>query len=915
MLLKNINVCTVHKNNYNIINADGEVLTLNQAKAHLFFLNAKQPILLCHRTSILKKLELEHLSPEKVIDILELWAFVKPSVFTVPTPSTIAQNLNIDNTNESNSLLKSAEKLIDEIKSEAGRPYLENMIASMTKTGWGWGEFLMQSLNLNMKDFHKKSPSEGFDVWNRVKKWEPRPPPPPAGNKPITNDEVIEQIRKLLPDNNEERSEQFEYSKSLTDSFNPNDDDKPTITLAEGGTGVGKTIGYLAPASIWAKKNEAPVWISTYTRNLQHQIYDEVKKLYPNEKDLYDKVVICKGRENYICITKFKLAVAKATTNKGWHIALGIIARWLEVSKNGDIQGNDFPSWLNEIIDPHNKILRLLVVKRDFGETHSHCQYTDSCFVDQAIKRAPYADIVITNHAFLLFNSRVGFISESQIKHIVFDEGHHLFDASDSAFGSFLSVSEGEFMRRFIIKNENGDLLNEGGASGLKSILTDVLGSDTTAQENLDKLLEHAKILPDSHWQNRFDAGNPMGDGEKFFLELTKFIMGNTKPSNYDTELDTSYIPNHIIELAQYYATELEGMVKPTTTLLNLCEEKLSTSMADMDKTERKKLINALKTLEFRILDPIQVWVDMLKRLNPEYENEKIDYSNILDVLCITKQNGTQHDVGIKRHFVNPIKEFAKTVYPQITGTVITSATLLDSTEDENKNWDWAELKTGTNNVVDATINKKQVKSPFNYKEKTKVIVVNDVEKNNTAMLSSSYYSLFKASGGSALGLFSNISRLKQVYKNIYEQMIEQDINLYAQHIDNMTTATLVNVFKHDINSCLLGTNAVRDGVDIPGNSLKLLVMDRIPWQVPDEIHKSRRKEFKDFDYDKSIVRAKIKQAFGRLIRNKQDYGIFVILDTLPSNLKSAFPDDCEVITCGINDAVKYIAENLEKLG
>ena len=58
------------------------------------------------------------------------------------------------------------------------------------------------------------------------------------------------------------------------------------------------------------------------------------------------------------------------------------------------------------------------------------------------------------------------------------------------------------------------------------------------------------------------------------------------------------------------------------------------------------------------------------------------------------------------------------------------------------------------------------------------------------------------------------------------------------------------------------------------------------------------------------MVRAKLKQAFGRLIRNKNDSGTFIILDNLPSDLKKSFPDDTEIINCGIDEAIKLIQSN-----
>ena len=82
--------------------------------------------------------------------------------------------------------------------------------------------------------------------------------------------------------------------------------------LAEAGTGVGKTLGYIAPASLWAEKNEGAVWISTFTRNLQHQIDGELDRLYPDPAAKERRVVLRKGRENYLCLLNFEEAVGGA---------------------------------------------------------------------------------------------------------------------------------------------------------------------------------------------------------------------------------------------------------------------------------------------------------------------------------------------------------------------------------------------------------------------------------------------------------------------------------------------------------------------------------------------------------------------------------------------------------------------------
>ncbi|MDD9877571.1 MAG: ATP-dependent DNA helicase, partial [Magnetovibrio sp.] len=89
-------------------------------------------------------------------------------------------------------------------------------------------------------------------------------------------------------------------------------------------------------------------------------------------------------------------------------------------------------------------------------------------------------------------------------------------------------------------------------------------------------------------------------------------------------------------------------------------------------------------------------------------------------------------------------------------------------------------------------------------------------------------------------------------------------------------------------DTCLLGTDAVRDGVDVPGRSLRLIVFDRVPWPRPTILHRARKQAFGGRAYDEMLTRLKLKQAYGRLLRRQGDRGVFVMLDRgLPSRLLS----------------------------
>ena len=163
-----------------------------------------------------------------------------------------------------------------------------------------------------------------------------------------------------------------------------------------------------------------------------------------------------------------------------------------------------------------------------------------------------------------------------------------------------------------------------------------------------------------------------------------------------------------------------------------------------------------------------------------------------------------------------------------------------DTDEQGFNDWESADVRMGASHLV-LPPKRISLASPFNYAENTRVFIVGDVNRNSLAEVADAYRSLFLAAGGGGLGLFTAINRLKAVYHRIAAPLEGQDISLLAQHVDPMDTGTLVDMFRDDVRSCLLGTDALRDGVDVPGEALKLIVFDRVPWSRPDILHRARK--------------------------------------------------------------------------
>ncbi|MBY0520288.1 MAG: ATP-dependent DNA helicase, partial [Sphingomonas sp.] len=195
------------------------------------------------------------------------------------------------------------------------------------------------------------------------------------------------------------------------------------------------------------------------------------------------------------------------------------------------------------------------------------------------------------------------------------------------------------------------------------------------------------------------------------------------------------------------------------------------------------------------------------------------------------------------------------------------------------------------------------------------VLIVTDVKRGDTGALANAYARLIVAAGGGTLGLFTAIRRLRAVHARIADRLAREGLALHAQHVDPIDTGTLVDIFRDDMRASLLGTDALRDGVDVPGRSLRLVVMEGVPWAKPTVLHAARRLAGGGAAYDDRFVRARLAQAFGRLIRRADDRGAFVLLSAaMPSRLLSAFPPGVPIRRVTLDEAVARVTMRLSSV-
>src|SRR5262249_47943910 len=241
----------------------------------------------------------------------------------------------------------------------------------------------------------------------------------------VGDGEARARLAQLVGADAEARPQQADYASAASAAFRPRQGaGEPAIVLAEAGTGVGKTLGSIAPAGLWAEKNGGAVWISTFTRPLQHQIDHELDRLYPSPPVKALKAVVRKGRENYLCLLNLEESVRELPARRESAIALGLMARWAGATRDGDMVGGDFPGWLGGLFGRGRTIV--LPARRGEGVS-SACPHYRKCFIEKSQRRARRAELVVANHALVLVLAALG---EPDLPgRLVFDEGHHLFGA------------------------------------------------------------------------------------------------------------------------------------------------------------------------------------------------------------------------------------------------------------------------------------------------------------------------------------------------------------------------------------------------------------------------------------------------------------------------------------------------------
>ncbi|SMQ73588.1 ATP-dependent DNA helicase DinG [Altererythrobacter xiamenensis] len=855
---------------------------------------ADTPVLLLNAPLVASRLGYPDLSG---LDLLELYAFVHPARFCVPTPRGLAQALDLEEPEGDEHvpafLQEAAGALIAMCESEnwPEREGAWSTLQSLVRLRWPWAQVLSP---------HVAKPQKAEKwLFSKLPEWEEAPERPAPSQVQLAPEDVQAQLDHLTGEGSEKREGQQAYARDVAQVFAPRDRrEVPHLLLAQAGTGIGKTLGYLAPASLWSNASQGTAWVSTYTKNLQRQLRQESRRAWPAERaDGSKPVVVRKGRENYLCLLNLEDALQGGFAGRPAILAQ-LVARWAAFSQDGDMIGGDLPGWLGTLF--RKRGIAALTDQR--GEcVYAGCPHYRKCFIERAARASAQADLVIANHALVMVNAARGRDHAQRPTRIIFDEGHHVFEAADSTFAAVLSGQEAIELRRWIIGPERN---SRGRRRGLAARLADVASYDEQGGDAIEAALEAALALPSDGWLGRLNEGEPYGPLEALLAQVRTATYARDESggidAGYGIETEASGLPGELIEAAGAAAEALAAIRTPMIKLGTRLEAVMADAPDWLDAQGRARIEGARFSLQWRI-DLIAAWEALLDRLGGPADPEFVDW------LSVERSDAREFDVGIHRRWLDPMKPFAKVVLEPAHGVMLTSATLTDRSPEADP-WESAIARSGAEHV-ESQPHLTSAESPFDYAARAEVLIVTDIKKGDLPALSGAYARLIEASDGGVLGLFTAIRRMRAVHGRIADRLARAGLPLYAQHVDPIDTGTLVDIFRDDPRASLLGTDALRDGVDVPGHSLRCVVMEQVPWPRPDILHKARRAANGGSAYDDRIIRARLAQAFGRLIRTKEDAGHFIVLSpAFPSRLLSAFPEGTPVIRLTLEEALQRVA-------
>ena len=610
---------------------------------------------------------------------------------------------------------------------------------------------------------------------------------------------------------------------------------KGGICVIEAPTGSGKTLAYLVSAANKAVSGERVI-ISTATRALQEQLW---KNDLPQIMGIYNgKLIpaILKGRDNYLCLRKFEEVSASSSS-----LLLGeeldsfmALIPWVLSTETGDI--NECASFSVS----RNRVLWSKLASNAGSCLGEKCPHYAKCPALSAKRRATGANLLLVNHSLFLADLSLDFALLPPYEHVVFDEAHRLPAMSNLAFSRAISFFTFRNIIKTLVPARNG----RGGL--IESIKANVPGIAPETVEKLDQFSLALNEMEKSLHRLFMKLGKKIGKSK---ISRSGLIFANGILADYDVDPSAFVDAYAAVKTTSEAAFAAIRDVKEVEGLLNDAEGRI----AEMDRY--------MADFEFIVKAGRKDWIFCLEEpFNPH----------------------TLKMFAYPLHFGSI---WAEKFYPWIKSATFTSATLA-----VQNSVDYFMQRMGMNRLA-------STKKPFYrvYSEqpvsssRRSVYITKYLPKPSAPefvdAMNDTLVKLLPDVEENTMVLFTSVAAMLKAQVALAPAFAAKNKLLLCQNVDGSLDG-LVTMFRKERGACLLGCQSLWEGVDFPGDALKLLVITKLPFPNPsdpivaglsNEYKERGENPFKSYYVPEAYM--EMRQGLGRLLRTEEDSGKVLILD------------------------------------
>ncbi|NDD58811.1 MAG: ATP-dependent DNA helicase DinG [Chlamydiae bacterium] len=661
-------------------------------------------------------------------------------------------------------------------------------------------------------------------------------------------------LSKVLPDY-ELREEQRQMSLQILEAY-----EKEGVALIEAGTGVGKSWAYLVPAIFWAVKHGEQTVISTHTIPLQEQLTEKDIPFLLNTLRADVQAILVKGMGNYLCMKKItEIQSDFFSLLPDEQKVLRSLKIWSE--KAPDASYSDVPFSLPQ------SLWELVAANRS-DCTNVQCPHYKECFFFKARKKMTEAQLLIVNHHLLMADLAQRVHSHGKEERsvlpkyyrLILDEAHHL---DEIALDSFAKKTDKMDLVRWLGRIQSDHhpeksrlalLLKDIGSLGVRISSLDILLQVDIPGKKRDLVILIESLFKeiDFFYQTYIKQGRDL-EGRETNTRLTSDLLLS---ETWQVKIKPEFM---------LVAESLVGLSMLLGSIRSQCSE--------LDKVVYEKLSSHLQEIEF-VAQYLTQKAEDLKSFTSEEKNASrvrwIEWTGFMSNMILVDAHLNVADF-LRDHLFNPR-----------ISSVLCSATLTSSNR-----FSFIKERLGLHGkAFEDHVTEGLYPSPFDYKKRAILAVPKDIPLPSAPdfprRAAEAIYRAVKASAGSCFVLFTSYDLLKQVYTLLENRLSE--FPLLKQ--GDASRQVLIDTFKAKEGNVLFATDSFWEGVDVPGEALRMVILVKLPFKVPsDPIYQAfselYEKQGKDSFSLYSIPSAtiKFKQGFGRLLRKSEDRGCVLCLD------------------------------------